>query len=213
MKKRQKVKLILVRHGESNGNADGRVCGRRDISLSTTGRCQAKLVGIRLNRYVIDLIISSPLIRAECTANEIAVKQDIKPQILLDNELIEMSFGVAEGYTNDEYQQKFLKELCNSQLGYPTDIEGQETFLEVQKRYKEAIEKSLYKYQNKLDTICFVGHGMGIGAFLAYVKGVSDKEFNSIKFPRNTAITVLEYYFDTKEYKILVDTDASHVGQ
>ena len=69
---------ILVRHGESVSNTEGRVQGQEDVALSQLGEAQAKALAqwsvkqFSKTREAIDEIWSSPLIRAQCTAVRIA---------------------------------------------------------------------------------------------------------------------------------------------
>ena len=62
-------RLLLVRHGETFWNAEGRLQGSEDICLSEKGRRQARLIGDRLANTSIDVAYSSDQSRARETAN------------------------------------------------------------------------------------------------------------------------------------------------
>jgi broad specificity phosphatase PhoE len=64
------MELLIVRHGESVANAQGRMQGQHDYPLSETGAQQAVLLGRWLRRagFVFDAAYSSPLSRALATA-------------------------------------------------------------------------------------------------------------------------------------------------
>ena len=58
------MKLILIRHGRTDWNVQGRVQGRTDIPLDETGRRQAAAVAQRLSGIRLNAIYASPLTRA-----------------------------------------------------------------------------------------------------------------------------------------------------
>ena len=69
------VRLILVRHGETDWNRHARLQGSTDLPLSQTGRAQGLAVSKRLSREKIDVLVSSPLLRAAETARMISDAQ------------------------------------------------------------------------------------------------------------------------------------------
>ena len=70
--------VILVRHGQTTYNAQGRIQGFLDIPLSDNGIAQAKLLAKSLKDYPIDVFIASPLQRAYVTPN-LSPKRTTKP--------------------------------------------------------------------------------------------------------------------------------------
>jgi len=100
--------LTLIRHGQTDWNLQRRLQGRSDIPLNDTGREQARAVGRELaaSGEHWDALVSSPLMRAKETA-EIIGEQIGLPLSRTYDELVERSFGDAEGYdctgtTDDE---------------------------------------------------------------------------------------------------------------
>jgi probable phosphoglycerate mutase len=91
--------FALVRHGQTDWNAQRRLQGSTDIPLNDVGRGQARdAVGV-LSRYEWDAIVSSPLCRAAETAALIAGGLGLGvPRRVA--ELTERSFGPAEGLQN-----------------------------------------------------------------------------------------------------------------
>src|SRR5918912_1527314 len=63
--------ILLVRHGETAWNREGRYQGRTDIPLSPDGERQVRMLGDRLRHVDIAVAISSPLPRARATAEAI----------------------------------------------------------------------------------------------------------------------------------------------
>jgi len=89
------MNILLVRHGETVWNRDGRYQGRTDIPLSPDGEAQVKALGLRLASLPIEVAISSPLSRARTTAEAILAGRETK--LDLDERLLEISHGQWEG--------------------------------------------------------------------------------------------------------------------
>ncbi|MFJ2619995.1 histidine phosphatase family protein [Glutamicibacter sp. NPDC087344] len=88
--------LALVRHGQTDWNVAGRLQGRTDIELNETGRDQARRLGRYLRNKNWDLVLASPLGRAQETAALIAEQTGAQTGVAVP-ELIERSFGPLEG--------------------------------------------------------------------------------------------------------------------
>lgn len=88
--------FALVRHGQTDWNAERRLQGSTDIPLNDVGRSQAREAIAVLAKYEWDVIVSSPLSRAAETADIIAtgLGQTVRRRI---PELTERAFGPAEG--------------------------------------------------------------------------------------------------------------------
>jgi len=81
--------LILVRHGRTAFNASGRLVGRLDPPLDDIGMAQAEAIGEALKG--VDRVVSSPLLRARQTAEQIGEPVEI------DDRWIEVDYGVFDG--------------------------------------------------------------------------------------------------------------------
>ena len=103
----QRYEIILLRHGESVGNAQARWQGQADYPLTDKGRAQAHaLAEYWLAKGVtFDLILASPQVRARDTAQIIG--QALNVPVEFDPILRERYIGGAAGLTHDELQQKF----------------------------------------------------------------------------------------------------------
>jgi probable phosphoglycerate mutase len=85
--------ILLVRHGETPWNREGRYQGRTDIPLSPEGERQVRALGERLASIPIAAAIASPLSRARATAEAILAGRSLS----LDAGLLEISHGAWEG--------------------------------------------------------------------------------------------------------------------
>ncbi|HEY1550629.1 MAG TPA: histidine phosphatase family protein [Kofleriaceae bacterium] len=86
------MNVLVVRHGETPWNREGRYQGRTDIALSDEGRAQVARLGQRLAGVTIARAIASPLGRAKATAEAI-----VGDRLELDEGLLEISHGAWEG--------------------------------------------------------------------------------------------------------------------
>jgi probable phosphoglycerate mutase len=89
------MNLLLVRHGETPWNREGRYQGRTDIPLSETGQAQVRALGDRLRTVPIQAAYASPLSRAKHTAEAILAGRSLP--LTLDPGLVEISHGEWEG--------------------------------------------------------------------------------------------------------------------
>ncbi|MDE2670032.1 MAG: histidine phosphatase family protein [Chloroflexota bacterium] len=98
--------LLLVRHGESEGNVEGLIQGQLDKPLTDLGHVQAKAVAERLRADGgIDRIVTSPLSRALQTAEAIASALDLP--VTTDDRLMEYDFGELSGLTAREVAERY----------------------------------------------------------------------------------------------------------
>lgn len=108
----QGPRLLLVRHGETDWNREGRFQGQIDVPLNATGRAQAAKAAEFLRSVAIDFIFSSPMARPKETAEIIAAAQppgpDGQPQPLefLDD-LKEIAHGLWEGKYESEIDAEY----------------------------------------------------------------------------------------------------------
>ena len=100
------MKLFLTRHGQTDWNTKRCVCGRTEAQLTDLGRAQAAQVGEEAARAGVNVILASPMDRAQETAAIIAQKVGVP--VLTEPLLIEQDFGTFEGRSVDdpEYREK-----------------------------------------------------------------------------------------------------------
>ncbi|MFP5320391.1 MAG: histidine phosphatase family protein [Acidimicrobiia bacterium] len=98
------AQLLLVRHGQSTWNADGRWQGTEDPPLSTLGVRQARHAASRLGAF--DAVVASPLERAFVTATILADELGIGP-VQVDDDLRERCAGEYQGLTRDQIEHRF----------------------------------------------------------------------------------------------------------
>lgn len=97
--------VFLVRHGETPYHAENRYAGRSDIPLTDRGHAQALELAEWASEAGLTGIVASPLCRARMTAEPAARKTGLP--LLLDERLVELDFGAAEGLTSQEMWERF----------------------------------------------------------------------------------------------------------
>lgn len=160
------MRLILVRHGESEGNAAGVLQGRLDYGLSRLGHRQAELTAERLAAMHLDRVSSSPLLRAAATAAQIATASGL--DVELDHRLAEYDIGEAAGLTPAELRAKFTgiaeARTTGRRFMFPGE-EGRDVF---QARLRDALDF----FQKLEGTTVAVAHGGVISALCQMVVGL-----------------------------------------
>jgi len=92
--------LLLVRHGETDWNAAGRLQGHTDRPLNDYGRQQARELADRLAGDDIEAVYASDLARARETAEILGARLGL--EVVIDPDLREKNWGNWEGLTSDE---------------------------------------------------------------------------------------------------------------
>lgn len=105
----QAARLILVRHGETEGQSSIRYYGRTDLALSELGRAQMRAVAGALAGVGFARVFTSPLRRAHEGARLIAGEQ---AEIVRIAEFIEVDFGLFEGLTAEEIRERYSAEFA-----------------------------------------------------------------------------------------------------
>jgi broad specificity phosphatase PhoE len=123
---------LLIRHGETDWNADGRLQGQTDRPLSDFGRRQARQLADELHAEKFEAIYSSDLTRARETAE--IVGERVGLAVALDPDLREKDWGSWEGLTaverdrvefagesTEAHQQRTLRALRRISERHPGD--------------------------------------------------------------------------------------------
>ena len=102
------TRVIIVRHGQSNYNAQKRIQGRSNKSVLTEkGQADAQLVGQTLSQLSIDKIYCSPLQRAKQTAEIIHGCFATPPELVPTDELLEVDLPLWENITKADVASQF----------------------------------------------------------------------------------------------------------
>jgi broad specificity phosphatase PhoE len=105
------TRFFIVRHGQSEGNAQRLFQGRLDLPLDEAGRAQARSAGAWLAAQGIDAILSSPLARAAETAR-IAARACGLDQPRLDPRFAELDTGIFTGLSFAQSRELYPREFA-----------------------------------------------------------------------------------------------------
>nr|WP_307776390.1 histidine phosphatase family protein [uncultured Cetobacterium sp.] len=179
-------KIILVRHGQTQLNAEGVFFGILDPELNSVGKEQAENTKKILEKIDYDKIYSSDLKRAKETAEIINHK---KLDLKLVEDLREINFGIFEGYSYKELIEKYPKEIKKSQEDWKNyNYETGESVLDLQKRAVNFINEKV----SLNETTVLVSHWGVINTILSHY---FSKELESYwKFSvENGGVVVIEF--------------------
>lgn len=164
------MKIYSTRHGETEYNKQGLVLGTTDLPLNDTGRAQAADLAERVAELGdVDLIIASPLRRAQETAKAVAERCGL--QIITDERLREWDYGDCEGrsYSVAQFGQK------KREFGVRMGGSG-ESLLQLAHRVYSALDHIIAEYSGK--TVLLVSHGGVCRAIETYFNNMTQQEFS-----------------------------------
>lgn len=163
-------KLILMRHGLTDWNADGRFQGQADVELNEIGRSQAREAALALTDAGITSIVSSDLVRAVETARTVGAELGLIPR--LDPRLQEINVGTWAGWTMKDAAQAdpdFLPALREGR-DFRRSPSG-ETATEAGIRVAAALREHASAAAD--DTVLLaVGHGLGLRLAAVFLMGL-----------------------------------------
>ena len=155
------MEIMLLRHGESEGNAQGRMQGRRDYPLSALGREQAARAGAFIASSGLDFaaVYSSPLKRAHETA-QIVTACGVRPEPVLDEDLPEIGAGQIEGLNETEIRAAHPL-FMDRPLTHTGDFQdyGGESYNDVQARVLRLWARLEARHRAPEERVLLVGHG------------------------------------------------------
>lgn len=147
------MEIYLIRHGQTTGDVEDRYGGNYDDHLSSEGKTQAQQLAEKLKDRGIKVILCSPLIRAQETA-EILKASGSKVQTL-DDLRERNQYGVLTGLVKSEAKEKFPK-LVEDVKDYRKTIEGAEPYDEFKARVEKLFNEIISMPHN---TLAVLTHG------------------------------------------------------
>lgn len=214
------VRLLLVRHGETEWNRQQRFQGQRDIPLNANGENQAQQAAAFLQNIPLDLAFSSPLKRPWETAMAILNGRSPangKPQLGLEAiaDLQEISHGEWEGLYEHEIEANYPGQLAAWQRD-PASVQmpAGENLTQVWARSRSAWQDIVRKTETHsphADALV-VAHDAVNKAIVSQLFDLDPTAFWYFK-QGNGAVTVIDYPYGLAEYPILRSLNiTAHIG-
>jgi alpha-ribazole phosphatase len=162
------TELILIRHGETSWNREGRYTGQADIPLNERGVEQAQALAAQLQAGEFQAIFSSDLRRAADTAGHVAAATGAPLQY--DACLREIHQGDWEGLLFEEVRTRF-GQIWHHWQKNPLDVAppGGETVGAVRERVLRAVEDICHRYPS--GRVAIVAHGLVLALIKAHAMG------------------------------------------
>ena len=201
------MKLLLIRHGQTDWNLLGKYHGQTDIALSGEGIRQADLLAQNFPVDTLDIIYTSDLQRAFMTAERLAEK--FSAPLYADKALRELNFGAWEGLTYQEIAERWPQEVKNL-FGAPEKLqipEG-ETFLMLQRRAMDKIHE--IRAENEGKNVAVVAHGAISKAILTALLHIPLHYVWMLR-QDNTAVNILR--FDDEFVSVELLNGISHLDR
>jgi broad specificity phosphatase PhoE len=201
------LRILIIRHAETEWNRLRRVQGVSDIPLNERGVAQAEALGHRLAVEPLRAIYSSPLLRARQTAEAIARTHGIAVEILPG--IAEFNQGTFEGKAFGDLIVEHA-DLLAAFAKDPADVRipGGETMAEVQVRAWNAFTGILSRHET--GSVAMVGHNMTNLALLCRFLGMELSRFRRLT-QSSTGLTILERGVQGLYLRLL--NDLSHLPE
>jgi len=216
---KEKKRLILVRHGQTDYNYRMQVQGKKiNAELNSVGLEQAQRLAERLKREQIDFVACSSLTRAMQTCDAILAhhpNKTLKETREIYDELQEMSYGSLEGKVYDPAHPESVAETLRHfayewehEKAYHKSLPDGESPLDVERRAVPVIRQLMeQKVESQGLIVC---HGRLLRVVLCSLLGQGLDKMGL--FPQeNCAVNILEYDVETGKFSELVINSYEHL--
>lgn len=197
------MRLIVVRHGETEWNQQKRTQGMSDTPLAPRGHRQALRLAARLRSMPVQCVFSSPLARAVDTAKALTLHRNWP--IMVDSDLREINFGSWEGLTFEEIGKNYPDELAvwNASPDRCQPPGEGETLSQVAERVDAFLERAKAKYTGKI--VLAVTHSIPCKLLIARTIGLPLQNLHALRVD-NVSMSILDFYQDRSVLRLCNDT-------
>ncbi|MGE0229065.1 MAG: histidine phosphatase family protein [Dehalococcoidia bacterium] len=200
------AELLVVRHGETPWNEQGRIQGHMDIDLNARGRHQASLLASRLRGCGVDAIHSSDLVRAASTASILGQSLGLTPS--LSPRWRELGLGDLEGQESRVSPLEFGELISAAANSVQPLVPGAETFASLEARLLEGLADLHVRHPGA--TVCLVTHGGAGKVLMAHLIGLPPGYTNRLSMRGNCGLSKIDFRGGRPQLTLLNDT--SHLA-
>lgn len=181
-------RLVLVRHGQTDHNREGRLQGQVDIPLNRAGVQQAETLAPAIAANPPDIVVASPLARAVDTARIITRGTGL--EVTTDDAFLERGFGQWEGLRGEEIRSRWPEEHAAWRAHRPVLGLGVEDRPVVGRRVADACRALLAAHPGR--TVMVVAHGAAITLGITALLGLDTNGFRGLAGLENCHRSILE---------------------
>lgn len=189
------MKLVLVRHGQSQWNLENRFTGWVDVDLTEQGVKEAREAGERLSKYKFDAAFTSGLMRAQKTLDlilEVTGQTDIP--VTKNSALNERDYGDLAGLNKAETAEKHGADQVHIwRRSYDVKPPNGESLKDTYERVIPYFQENIQPELKSGKTVLVVAHGNSLRSLIMYIEGLSSEEI--LKRELGTGQPI-EYEFD-----------------
>jgi probable phosphoglycerate mutase len=176
------TRIFLVRHGQTEWNAQNRLQGHKNSPLTHEGKQQALMIRQALRKTLLYRAYVSPLQRALQTLNIIVNGRNV--EVIQAEGLKEICLGVWEGQTKEQTKKTHPEQYAD--FWYRQErfaLQGAETFQQLQVRVVRELDAVFSR--NRGRNVLVVSHWIAIKVALAHYLSVSLNRLSSLTDPGN----------------------------
>jgi phosphoserine phosphatase len=216
------TRVIILRHGQSSYNSQGRIQGRSNLSVLTDrGQADATLTGTAFQGLKFDAAYCSPLQRAHQTATTVLTQLGQQERLQIDDRLMEIDLPLWETMLNQDVREQYAEQYRvwkehphELKMLRPQADGSQQEFPPVLSLYAQATtfwQGIIPQHQGQ--TILIVAHNGINRALISTALGIPARLYHSIQ-QSNCGVTVLNFsggWGENVQLESLNQT--SHLGQ
>ena len=201
------IRILLIRHGETDWNRLGRFQGRSDLPLNQKGRNQGQALALALKDETLTAIYSSPLLRAVETARLIGAFHPSVP-LFEEEGLVEMDLGEFEGIEGRRWAEEYV-DFRKAWRQNPASVTmpGGESLQEVQRRAIGALARIAKSYPPG-STLLLCSHNFVNLTILCYALEIPLDRFRELR-QETAALNVL--FMQGQQFWVKVVNECSHL--
>ncbi|MBR1431270.1 histidine phosphatase family protein [Ruminococcus sp.] len=165
------MKIYSTRHGQTSYNKQEIILGTTDIELDETGEQQAKALAERIAELgTIDIIIASPMKRAQKTARAVAERCGL--DIVTEERFREWDYGCYEG------KSRFTEGFADNKVNFAVRMgKSGESLLQLTHRVYSALDDIIAEYSGR--TVLLVTHGGVCRVIETYFNDMTNEQFSN----------------------------------
>ncbi len=196
------MKLILVRHGQSQFNLENRFTGWKNVDITELGQQEAHKAGILLKNEHVDVAFTSMLIRAQHTLQIILEDCNLTHIPIIKNQALnERAYGDLEGLNKAEVTKEFGEAQVHQwRRSYAIPPPNGESLKDTYNRVIPYFVSEIIPFLEDEKVVLIVAHGNSLRALVKFIELLDDKAILEIEIATGIPHT---YLLDSEKLNLL----------